>query len=69
MECQKNRSETSEQAFVKEKIGEAGIEIPDVANDRARTIGSPRMNHDKRINVNAVIVRFTTFRHRTMLAV
>ena len=51
--------------FVKEKIEESGTEIPDSVLDRAHRIGNVTENSEGK-KVQSIIVRFTTFRHRTM---
>ena len=59
--CEKD--ETSEKVLekVKKLINEAGVDIPESNIDRAHRIGPQK---DKK---QAVIVKFTTFRHRTLL--
>ena len=52
---------------VKEKIKEAKVDIPDVVIDRAHRIGAPYVDDTSKIKHQSIIVRFTTFRHRTML--
>ena len=51
---------------VKFPIKETSCDIPDVVIDRAQRTGKD--NNDKKTNVrcNSIIVRFTTFWHRTM---
>ena len=51
---------------VKSLIKETGCDIPDGVIDRAHRIG--KGYNDKKTNVRckSIIVRFTTFRHRTM---
>ena len=61
-------NETNEQVFeyVTGKIKETGEDIPNVVIDRAHRIGK---SYDDRISnkkCKSIIVRFTTFRHRTM---
>ena len=51
---------------VKEKIKEVGADIPDVVIDRAHRIGMPYVDDQSRVKTQSIIVRFTTFRHRTM---
>ena len=52
---------------VKEKIEEAGVEIPDVCIDRAHKIGKAYIDRVSKEELNTVIVRFTSFRYRTLL--
>ena len=60
--------ETSDEVLekVKSLASESGCDIPDVVIDRAHSIG--KEYRDKRSNVSckSIIVRFTTFRHRTI---
>ena len=61
--------ETSDQVleFVKSKWEEAGVVIPNEVIDRAHRIGKPYINRETNVKNQAVIVRMTTFRHRTMV--
>ena len=51
---------------VKEKIDEVGADIPDVVLDRAHRIGPPFFDENIQAKSQSIIVRFTTFRHRTL---
>ena len=61
-------NETSDEVLdkVKSLIKEISCDIPDVVIDSAHRIG--KGYNDKKTNVHykSIIVRFTTFRHRTM---
>ena len=59
--CEKD--ETSEKVLekIKRLLNEAGVDIPDSNIDRAHCIGP------KKEKKQAIIVKFTTFRHRTLL--
>ena len=59
--CEKD--ETSEKVLekIKRLVNEAGVDIPDSNIDRAHRIGP------KKEKKQAIIVKFTTFRHRTLL--
>eukprot|EP00795_Rhopilema_esculentum_P004267 gene4268-20464_t len=60
-------SETSEMCLekVKNVFKELEVDVPDAVIDRAHRIGSPRNVKGKKIH--QVIVRFTTWRHRTLV--
>ena len=60
-------SETSEMCLekVKNVFKELEVDVPDAVIDRAHRIGSPRIVKGKKIH--QVIVRFTTWRHRTLV--
>ena len=60
-------NESSESCLekVKNVFNDLGVDIPDVVIDRAHRIGRPRSVKVKR--VHQVIVRFTTWRHRTLV--
>ena len=60
--------ETAEQCMekVKEVIREAGVVIPDVVLDRAHRVGRPKKDDDGSAK-QQIIVRFTTWQHRTLL--
>ena len=60
---QKNESAEDVRNSVKSVIEESGCDILDIALDHAHRIGK---YDPSRKNVRPVIVRFTTFRHRTM---
>ena len=60
---QKNESTEDVRNSVKSIIKESGCNIPDITLDRAHIIVK---NDSSAKNVRPVIVRFTTFRHRTM---
>ena len=51
---------------VKEKIDEVGADIPDVVIDRAHRVGAPFFDDSTHSKSQSIIVRFTTFRHRTL---
>ena len=53
--------------IVRNKIKEVKAEIPDVVIDRAHRIGAPYFDEKAKVKTQSIIVRFTTFRHRTML--
>ena len=61
------QNESSESCLekVKNVFNELGVDVPDVVIDRAHRIGRPRIVQGKR--VHQVIVRFTTWRHRTLV--
>ena len=61
----KNESSESCLEKVKNVFSELGVDIPDVVIDRAHRISRPRIVQGKR--VHQVIVRFTTWRHRTLV--
>ena len=60
------KNETSEEVFKKvtEMCKEAKLDIPEVVIDRAHRIGNEYENNSK-VKCKSIIVRFTTFRHRT----
>ena len=64
IECKEN--ETTEEVFrnVSKIIKDKNMEIPDSVVDRAHRIGPTYMKDGKRFK--SIIVRFTTFRHRTI---
>ena len=64
-------NETSEDVFVsvKKSFEIAEVNIPDMVEDRADRIGRFHKNRASNRNCKGIIVRFTTFRHRTMLHV
>ena len=67
MECPTSgESETSEEVLGKVQtiFKEMNLDIPDAVIDRARRIGSPTKSDDGKVT-QQVIVRFTTWRHRT----
>ena len=51
---------------VKSIIEESSSEIPDVAIDRAHQIGKAYTDKTSEVKYKNIIVRFTTFRHRTV---
>ena len=51
---------------VKDLVKEAEVNIPDSCLDRAHRIGKPYFDKD-RTKHQSIIVRFSTFRHRTLL--
>ena len=61
--------ETSEEVLEKVKclVSESGCDITDVVIDRAHRIGKGYTDKKSYLSCNSIIVRFTTFRHRTML--
>ena len=61
------QNESSENCLekVKNVFSELGVDVLDVVIDRAHRIGRPRVVQGKR--VHQVIVRFTTWRHRTLV--
>ena len=60
---QKNESAEDVRNSVKSIIEESGCDTPDIALERAHRIGK---NDPSGKNVRSVVVRFITFRHRTM---
>ena len=46
---------------------EAGVDISNTVIDSAHQIGEAYFNNKRKKNCKSVIVRFTTFRHRTMI--
>lgn len=67
MECPTSgESETSEEVLgkVQEIFKEMNLDIPDAVIDRAHRIGQTTKNDDGKVT-QQVIVRFTTWRHRT----
>ena len=48
-------------------VSESGCDIPDAAIDRAHRIGKGYTDKKSNLSCKSIIVRFTTFRHRTML--
>ena len=61
-------NETSEEIFkkVQSMIHETECDIPDVVIDRAHRIRNGCKDRKTKILCKSIIVRFTTFRHRTM---
>ena len=61
------KDETSDDVLEKvvEMCKEANIDIPDVVIDRAHRIGNVYEDHSRKVKCRSIIVRFTTFRHRT----
>lgn len=59
------QSETGDQCLkkVKSMFKELKVAIPDEVIDRAHRIGNPKVKNG--INIHTMIVRFTTWRHRT----
>ena len=52
---------------VKEIYAESNLEIPDLNLDRAHRIGKSYFDKIKKVKCKSIIVRFNTFRHRTLL--
>ena len=52
---------------VKEICVESNLEIPDSNLDRAHRIGKSYFDKIKKVKCESIIVRFNTFRHRTLL--
>ena len=52
---------------VTEIWSEANVEIPNEVVDRAHKIGPSYTDENSNVECKSVIVRFTTFRHRTMV--
>ena len=46
---------------------DSGVEIPDTVIDRAHRIGVPYVDKTTKKSCKSVIVRFSTFRHRTIV--
>ena len=61
-------NESNEQVFkfIAGKIKETGEDIPTVVIDRAHRIGKSYNDRSSNKKCKSIIVRFTTFRHRTM---
>ena len=61
--------EISEEVLEKVKclVSESGCDIPDAVIDRAHRIGKGYTDKKSNLSCKSIIVRFTTFRHRTML--
>ena len=61
--------ETSEDVLKKVMTlcSDAEVDIPDMAFDRAHRIGRAYNDKGSNKNCKSIIIRFTTFRHRTML--
>ena len=53
-------------ASVKKLFDDAQVEIPDAVIDRAHRIGGNYVDRKSKKSCKSIIVRFTTFRHRTM---
>ena len=51
---------------VKSLITESGCEIPDMVIDKAHQIGKGYKDKTRNIPCKSIIVRFSTFRHRTL---
>ena len=51
---------------VKSLITESGCEIPDVVIDRAHRIGRGYKDISRNVPCKSIVVRFSTFRHRTL---
>ena len=62
-------NETSEDVLKKVMTlcNDAEVDIPDMAFDRAHRIGRAHNGKGSNKNCKSIIVRFATFRHRTML--
>ena len=62
-------SETSSGVLekVKEICAESHLEIPDSNLERAHRIGKPYFDKIKKVKCKSIIIRFNTFRHRTLL--
>ena len=62
-------SETSSDVLekVKEICAESHLEIPDSNLERAHRIGKPYFDKIKKVKCKSIIIRFNTFRHRTLL--
>ena len=52
---------------VKQICAESNLEISDSILDRAHRIGKPYFGKIKKVKCKSIIVRFNTFRHRTLL--
>ena len=52
---------------MKEICAESNLEIPYSNLDRAHRIGRPCLDKIKKVKCKSIIVRFNTFRHRTLL--
>ena len=63
------KNETSEEVLEKVKylVSESGCDIPDIVIDRAHCTGKGYTHKKSNLSCKSITVRFTTFRHRTML--
>ena len=63
------QNETSNKVLSKvvDMCKEASVDIPDTVIDRAHRIGEVYFDNKRKKNCKSIIVRFTTFRHRTMV--
>ena len=63
------KNETSDKVLSKvmHMCKEAGVDIPDMVIDRAHRIGKTYTDNKTKKSCKSIIVRFTTFRHRTMV--
>ena len=69
IEYDESRSETADQVLenVKSKWEQADVVVPDSVIDRAHRVGMPYNDRVTGAKCQDVIVRFPTFRHRTMV--
>ena len=61
-----NETSVDALASVKNLFDDAQVEIPDAVIDRAHRIGGNYVDGKSKKSCKSIIVRFTTFRHRTM---
>ena len=63
------QNETSDTVLSKvmDMCKEAGVDIPDTVIDRAHRIGEAYFDNKRKKNCKSIIVRFTTFCHRTLV--
>ena len=63
------QNETSDKVLSKvmDMCKEAGVDIPDTVIDTAHRIEGAYFDNKRKKNCKSIIVRFTTFRHRTMV--
>ena len=65
VQCKPNETSNEVLDIVREQIKSAELEVPDVVLDRAHRIGK-KIETDDKGTVQDIIVRFTSFRYRTM---
>ena len=54
--------------YVKDMFDEGEMDIPDTDIDRAHCIGPEYSDYKTKRKCNAVIIKFTTFRHKTLVS-
>ena len=63
---EENESANEVLDIVRKKVNECEIDIPDIAFDRAHRIGPKYDDRKTKIKMQSILVKFTTFRHRTL---